>query len=190
MLSKTVLVSALAGLAAAAPAPAARQSSGSFSAIATRSGSPIHLSSIHANGGKFWIGKETASYCPVDPSSCPPGQDTAFSAGAGGLALDVVVPGGQQAYVDPTGALSFTQAHSAAIPEGSITTGFSYNASTGANGLGSLTFGNATTGFFACPSEGNATTYQIFAGSEFDSSCYGFGFTTAPFEGAAAWQYT
>ena len=50
-----------------------------FGIIAIRSGSPIHFSSVNANGQEFWIDKETASVCPIaDTTFCPPGTDTAF----------------------------------------------------------------------------------------------------------------
>ncbi|KKK17203.1 hypothetical protein AOCH_006970 [Aspergillus ochraceoroseus] len=61
----------------------------------------------------FWLGGEPGTYCPLT-SGCPPGNMTVL-AGNGG-SLSVVVPGGQQIYVSPEGALKFTQAHSAYIP--------------------------------------------------------------------------
>lgn len=55
---------------------------------------------INANGGKFWVNKDTSSYCPegVEGLDCAqlPGTSTVFAGGNGTLALDVVVPGGQQ----------------------------------------------------------------------------------------------
>lgn len=60
---------------------------------------------------------------------------------------DVVVPGGQEVYVDPTGALSFTAPHSASIPPGSSEGPFKYTP--GKNGgLGTWSYGS---GFMACP---------------------------------------
>lgn len=57
-----------------------------FGAIAARSASPIHLQSINANGGAFWIGKNTTTYCPLaNQTDCPPGKDTVFAVGNGGL---------------------------------------------------------------------------------------------------------
>ena len=50
-----------------------------FGLVAVHSGSPIHFQSINANGRGFWIGKDTATFCPsppVPPPSCPPGNAT------------------------------------------------------------------------------------------------------------------
>lgn len=42
-------------------------------------GSPIHLFSLNANDGHFWLGKTTSSSCPaaLEPH-CPKGTDTAL----------------------------------------------------------------------------------------------------------------
>ena len=57
-----------------------------FTLIAARSGSPIHLQSINANNGNFWIGKPTLSYCipQVPKSDCPPGSATGLIVGNDG----------------------------------------------------------------------------------------------------------
>ncbi|PIG83385.1 IgE-binding protein, partial [Aspergillus arachidicola] len=87
-----------------------------FGVMSAHSASPIHLLPMTASGQKFYLGGKTQSYCPLPESKdCPPGTETVFS--PGGYGLNVNVPGGQQVYVDPKGALSFTQAHSAYIPE-------------------------------------------------------------------------
>lgn len=78
--SPSSLAAALPLLAAAAPAPV--QSSGPIGLVATHSTSPIHLQSVNANGQNFWIGKDTASYCPDPknpPKICPTGKDTIIS---------------------------------------------------------------------------------------------------------------
>jgi len=90
---------------------------------------PFHFESFNANSGKFWLNlPQTATSCPftgtAQASSCPPGNDTAF---VGNGALAVVVPGGQQVYVAESGALMFTQAHSAVIPEAAVTDPFIYS---------------------------------------------------------------
>ncbi|OGM45715.1 IgE-binding protein [Aspergillus bombycis] len=97
----------------AAAAPTAPENP-PFNVMATRSASPIHFLPMTASGQKFYLGGETTSYCPIS-EGCPPGNQTVFA--PGGYGLNVMVPGGQQVYVDPNGALSFTQAHSAYIPE-------------------------------------------------------------------------
>lgn len=152
--SASFLAAALPLLAAAAPASVA--SSGPIGLIATHSTSPIHLSSVNAAEQNFWIGKDTSSYCPLNPAStCPPGKDTIISvlgdqahpgtasmcklyshpisspsqqspSGTSLLPLDVVVPGGQQMFIRSNGALGYTQAHSGAIPTGAISTGFTF----------------------------------------------------------------
>jgi hypothetical protein len=80
-----------------------------FSLIAARSGSPIHLQEIAANGLKLWIGKDTATFCPQPPvTKCPPGKFTNFALAedGGSLAMGAEVPGGQLAYIHPlTGAV-------------------------------------------------------------------------------------
>ncbi|RDW64913.1 hypothetical protein BP6252_10564 [Coleophoma cylindrospora] len=195
MFCKTLLASALAGLAVAAPAPIAqRQEASSFSAIAVHSTSAVHLQSINANGGKFWVGAEkpTSTYCPLS-TGCPAGNITTFAAGAstGTLSLSVEVPGGQQVYVDPSGALSFTVPHSAFMPAGSQTGPFVYTAAASNQTVGTLTFGNGTQGFFACPDDA-VSAWQVYvftAGSNSTSSCIGIGLSTVNEPAIAAWEY-
>ncbi|KAL8660183.1 MAG: hypothetical protein Q9202_006779 [Teloschistes flavicans] len=173
-----------------------------FGAIAARSASPIHLQTINANGGAFWIGKNTTTYCPLtNQTECPPGTSTVFAAGNGGAGLDTVVPGGQQIYVAPTGALGFTQAHTSSKPSGSALETF--NATLGPDGgpLGHFTFqGLGANGFIACPASKGKGPYQVFANvrnlqdkdvpSKCKRDCLGFDALTAPYKGeAAAWQY-
>ncbi|KAL8748300.1 MAG: hypothetical protein Q9184_007415 [Pyrenodesmia sp. 2 TL-2023] len=120
-----------------------------------------------------------------------------------------MVPGGQRIYVAPSGALSFTTAHSAYIPPGSAvepfkaTAGLPYNATTGSSGaIGRFTFrGLGATGFLACPVNRNRTgPYQVFADvdglSDEDvpggcvDKCWRFNALTAPSRPKnAVWQY-
>ena len=70
--------------------------SGPFTLIAAHSGSPIHLQTINANNGSFWIGKPPLTYCPVPPvppADCPPGTETALNVedGACGLVSAVLL---------------------------------------------------------------------------------------------------
>lgn len=103
--------------------------------------------------------------------------------------MDVEVPGGQQAFIDPTdGSFSFSTPHGSA-PQGSILTGFEYNP-TGINAdIGELTFDGE--GFFACPTNGTFP-YQIFVleAGVADAECIGISVATATSEGIAAWEYT
>lgn len=113
--------------------------------------------------------------------------------------MAVAVPGGQQVYINPaTGALRYTQAHSAAMVEGAITTGFNYTPPEDGAAFGYL--GYKKRGFLACSTKGNSTEgpYQIYAnlkGIDFDEdACLGFSAlaVTGPKKGkqVGAWQYT
>ncbi|KAE8151708.1 hypothetical protein BDV25DRAFT_138631 [Aspergillus avenaceus] len=154
----------LATLAAAASAlpsakPRVASSPESFSVVAARSASPIHFLTLNAANSHFYLGGKPSSYCPEQVPGCTEATQTVL---IGDNALNVAVPGGQQIYVDPTGALSFTTPHSGYTPPGSTTTGFKYEA--GKNGtLGHWSFGN---GFMACPVNSTAPGkphYQVYA---------------------------
>lgn len=69
------------------------------------------------------------------------------------------MPGGQQVYIDPRGLLSFTQAHSASIPRGSIVDGFTLKMDKNTN---VISLANSAGNWVACP-EKNARKgrYQI-----------------------------
>ncbi|KAF2845186.1 hypothetical protein T440DRAFT_472842 [Plenodomus tracheiphilus IPT5] len=172
--------------------PAAPAPTGYFGVISARSASPIHLQSLTARGGKFYLGGPgPTSYCPVAQvgSACPPGNETVLAGGDKTLGMGVVVPGGQQVYVAPGGALSYTIAHSAAIPSGSIVDQFSREAPTGDSQFGHLNF---ETGFVACPA-GEGQGYQVFGqvtdGPAFGADCLGFSALTVATDQAGAWQY-
>lgn len=159
----------------AAPAPAGPTY---FGVMSARSASPIHLQQWNARGGKVFIGGNTAAFCPQAQvgDACPPGNTTVFSGGDKTLSMGVLVPGGQQAYIAPDGSLSFTQAHSVAIPEGSVVDQFSYTAPANGAAFGYLNF---ETGFVACPTkEPSQTGYQVFGqktdGATFGADCLGF----------------
>lgn len=107
------------------------------------------------------------------------------------MSLDVVVPGGQQIYVAPTGELGYTTAHSASMPANSGLAPFRYTPNP-AGSVGSLSFQNG--GFLGCPVEGEANVYQIYAqayGNQttYANECVGFAFSTVEWTGAVAWQY-
>ncbi|KAJ5493446.1 secreted protein [Penicillium diatomitis] len=161
-----------------------------YGITAIRSGSPIQYATLNASGQKFYLGGSTSSYCPSEiVKDCPPGTQTAIA--PSGNALDVEVPGGQQIYVDPTGAVSFTQAHSASMPAGSVQGGFTFE--TQADVTYWLFKGD---GLLACPTSDNR--YQVFApvdnlkvpsGNKDD--CLGFSARGIPYTDAApAWQYS
>jgi hypothetical protein len=117
---------------------------------------------------------------------------------------DVEVPGGQLAYVGPDGALGYTQAHSASIPTGSFTGGFSWsplhtNSVLGQRGVLDFVAPGATSGgFLACPDIPNfitGATFRIFAQVPgfTEQNCIKLGgLRTTEFkqEEFGAWQYT
>jgi hypothetical protein len=173
---------ALAALASAVSAQAAAPT-GYFSVISARSASPIHFQTLTARGGKFYLGGgPPSSYCPVEQvgSACPAGNTTVLVGGDKTLSMGVIVPGGQEVYVGPDGALSYTQAHSAFVPEGSVRDQFSREAPVGDAGFGYLNF---ETGFVACPAA-NTTTYQVYGqvdSATFGPECLGFSMLTGKF---------
>jgi hypothetical protein len=86
------------------------------------------------------------------------------------LAIELVSKG-WLVYVAPDGSLSYTQAHSAYVPTGSIRDGWSR---TEGENFGNLAFKD---GLIACPTEGNGNGYQVFGARKdvtFDPACLGF----------------
>lgn len=174
---------ALASLfAAAMAAPAAlvaksAETSTYFTVISQRSASAIHFQNMNARGGGFFLGgKGPSSYCPgsvIGEENCPAGNTTTFAGGNQTLSLGVVVPGGQQVYVAPNGALSYTTAHSAYIPEGSIVTGFNRTAAPNSDAFGYLTWED---GFIACPcsAEDGWRVYGNITNGTFSDECLSF----------------
>ncbi|KAF2746915.1 hypothetical protein M011DRAFT_392483, partial [Sporormia fimetaria CBS 119925] len=161
-----------------------------FGVMSTRSASPVHLLPLTARGGKFYLGGgPPSSYCPEQETVkpyCPPGTETTLAGGYEWLSLGVVVPGGQRVYIAPDGSMSYTQAHSAYMPPGSIQDGWSRTE--GAQ------FGNLrwTNGLIACPTDVEGQGYQVFGqieGKEFDGGCLGFNALTVNVTEAGAWQY-
>lgn len=93
-------------------------------------------------------------------------------------------------YIDADGALSYTQPHSGAMPNGSTTTGFERQRSESFGAPVNL-YNNVIQGWLICPvSEGEPRerTYQLFAGWQKDG-CYGTQIRTYTGEGHNAWEY-
>ncbi|KAA8564262.1 hypothetical protein MFRU_043g00520 [Monilinia fructicola] len=178
MFSKAFIATLLASTVAASPV-VARADGEAFSLLSIRSGTDLQNQVITANGGALWIGKES--------SANPAGSSTNFNAGNGGLFLDVAVPGGQQVYIAPSSAVSFTQPHSANT-QGGKTQGWTYTAGKD-GGFGSLSFPDY--GFIACASTEGAGIYQIFAtpGGSSTGNCTGIAVATVPYSGASAFEY-
>ncbi|KAI1386689.1 uncharacterized protein F4822DRAFT_324298 [Hypoxylon trugodes] len=148
---------------------------------------------INASGGKFYVNKDTSAYCPdgIEGLDCTayPGSKTVFVGGNNTLSLDVGVPGGQQVYIAPDGSLSYTTAHSAAIPEGSIVTGFERQRS---ESFGApVVLGNAGQFWLMCPvsdGEPRERTYQLYVGHGTED-CLNTGVRTYTSTGPDAWEY-
>ncbi|CAI7651322.1 unnamed protein product [Penicillium glandicola] len=186
----TITTLALPFLAASAPTTAP-PTNPAFSVMAIHSGAPIHYLQLNAAGQKFYLGGETASYCPSQVPNCPPGNQTVFA--PGGASLDTEVPGGQQVYIDPNGALSFTQAHSASIPQGSSLGPFNYSADLPWAHYSFAGWG--AKGFMACPTDDSR--WQVFAAignatvpNGNINDCLGFSAVALTYTGdVPTWQY-
>ncbi|OJJ50235.1 hypothetical protein ASPZODRAFT_49437, partial [Penicilliopsis zonata CBS 506.65] len=165
-------------------------STSTFTVTAVRSGSEIQYLTMTAADSAFWLGGVTSSYCPETVTDCPAGNQTVL---VDGVALDVEVPGGQQIYVNPLGALSYTVPHSAYIPANSSVGPFVY---TPGAGWGHYTFtGWGASGFMACPTLDNK--WQVFAAVQNATvpsgnvdDCLGFDALANVYDGdVAAWEY-
>ena len=111
---------------------------------------------ITANGKEFWLGKETKTSCPtgVDCGSFP--NITTIDIGDDTIGMYAIVPGGQDIYFKPSGALSFTDPHEEGVfPTGSITKGF-YDAHEGDS---FRLFSDNSTTFYTC---GDEFPFQIY----------------------------
>ncbi|KHJ33546.1 hypothetical protein EV44_g0606 [Erysiphe necator] len=181
---------------APADAPVAVQNAAPnhFVAVTTRSGDAnVHLQPISANGQRFFIGKDTATYCPL--SDCSSYVNfTVFLArpydANSGLGLYTNVAGGQAAFVTKEGELGYTQAHSGSSPSGSLNNPFQYTPGTDPDTTGTLSFNSK--GFVACPVADQADVYQIYAVGAPNFSkpdCIGVGITTSTYTGSPAYQY-
>ncbi|RHZ65698.1 putative IgE binding protein [Aspergillus thermomutatus] len=134
---RLMLLTFLAALAAAE-----NQTLTPFEVRASAPGTPIHNRMMTASNLTFFLNGQTASFCPLQ-TGCPSGNHTVLNANAS--SLDVLVPGGQQIYASPDGAVHYTQAHSAFIPPGSSTGPFFQ-----ADGVWHFT-GLGARDFMACP---------------------------------------
>jgi hypothetical protein len=103
--------------------------------------------------------------------------------------MNVEVPGGQEVYVTEDGQIGVTQAHSGAIPEGGVTTPFTYTPPQGEGNVGTLLFNSNS--FSACP-DGTEGEYQIYANGApkfARTDCIGISMGTAVTQTEYVWQY-
>ncbi|KAL2129050.1 hypothetical protein VTI74DRAFT_8293 [Chaetomium olivicolor] len=155
----------------------------------------IHGKAVTAGSQHWTLDGQTSSYCPSQVgSACPPGNITAIVATEGRVAMSVMVPGGQQAYLDPYWNMAYTQAHSAYIPPGSTTTGFGAY-----KGGGFVNLNGNGWGWVACPpraSGGGGTAWNLVAKNETnaailnDCPAVNLKINELPSGTVGAWQYT
>ncbi|OTA98737.1 hypothetical protein M426DRAFT_325764 [Hypoxylon sp. CI-4A] len=150
---------------------------------------------INAHHGKFWLNKNTTSYCPegVENLDCSlyPGTQTSFVGGNNTVGLNTAVPGGQQVYIAADGSLSYSVPHSAALPEGAVTTGFLRSRSEAFGAPVGLA-NNENGGWRICPvgeGEPREIPYQIYAGKTEVEGCYSTEIRTYTTEGTTTWEY-
>ena len=143
---------------------------------------PFHGLPVQAAGENFFLGHGNGAYCPSDvpPADCPPGNQTVLLGGY----LSVSVPGGQQLYIQTSGALAYTQAHSTLMTNMSMLGGGTPYENAGY-------FGPNGSYWVACP---GATAYQVFANLPsvvFADDCVGFYAVVEdlPQGTVGAWQY-
>ncbi|KAK4451269.1 carbohydrate binding-domain-containing protein [Podospora aff. communis PSN243] len=126
----------------------------------------LHGLPVSATSLTLWIGGTTSSYCPVAQvgAACPRGNVTSFVGYEGYLSMNVMVPGGQAAYLSPESRIGYTQAHSAYVPEGSKRTGLAAY-----QGGGLVNLNGGGWGWAACPSTapgGSGSYWSLVARNE------------------------
>ncbi|KAK3296333.1 carbohydrate binding-domain-containing protein [Chaetomium fimeti] len=155
----------------------------------------IHGKPVTAAGRHWSLDGETSSYCPDQVGdACPPGDETVIVSIGGRVSMSVMVPGGQQAYLDPFWNMGYTQAHSAAIPAGSISDGFGAY-----EGGGFVNLNGNGWGWAACPpraSGGGGPGWNLVARNETNAEKYNdchpinLKINSLPSGTFGAWQYT
>jgi hypothetical protein len=169
-----------------------------FTLTASNPKLPIDGKPVTACGRHWTIDGKTRTYCPEQVGdNCPPGDDTAVNAGAGGdtASMNAMVPGGQQVYLDAYWNVGYTQAHSASIPPGSLTSGFAAY-----HGGGFVNLNGNGYGWVACPpmasGGGGEDGWNLVARNDSNSgilnNCHGVNLEVHELEPNtyAAWQYT
>ncbi|KFZ14986.1 hypothetical protein V502_05829 [Pseudogymnoascus sp. VKM F-4520 (FW-2644)] len=175
-----------------------------FTLKAWNPSSTLQGQAVNAAGRAFYLGLDgPATYCPLTPAeSCPAGNETVVY--KGGMSLSVVVPGGQQTYVETSGAVGFTQAHSASVPLGAYIGGFTTYTTLDGNGVNQTIVSWETpehptfAGLVACPKVPEyvdaSATHQIYGRTPGfnQTDCVelkGLVAVAQPNNDAGAWQY-
>ena len=190
------LAALTAGTSAGAPTPPNTPTPGQdfdyFTVISSKPGSPLHLLTLSARNGKFYLGggSRPTTYCPTEAQqSCPPGTATVFDNGYNLFDLAVLASGGQRVYIARNGALSYTPPGSGPVPAGSMYDQFRRQAPADGQSYGRLSHRYP---FIACPSAGQGE-YQVFVqvpNQGFNGDCKGFELYTVKAYGPGAWQYS
>lgn len=161
MFSKSQLLALLATTAAASPVRRQETRSGNFVLRAADSGSSIQNAPINANGGTFWIGKNTSAEANCDGVTgyppCPTVDTLFYVVDNSTLFLDVMAPSSQQVWIAESGLLSYSPGESDDPPAGSTFTNFTYVQHDNELDL------TTPMPLWACPSSPAATEYQIHA---------------------------
>lgn len=155
---------------------------------------------VSAGGGRWLLGGPTSSYCPTEQvgAACPAGNTTAMVAHESGhVGMNVMVPGGQQAYLGPDAGVAYTQAHSAYVPPGSEQAGF-----VAYRGGGFVRLAPDAAGWVACPPKrrpaGAPLQYSLFAQNTTSAEAFAaqgcvvvnLRVEALPEGSVGAWQYT
>ncbi|KAM3081288.1 hypothetical protein ACMFMG_005243 [Clarireedia jacksonii] len=192
MLSKTFIATLLASTAAASPIVAnAGSSTFKLISLAQGPGSPFQGLEIVAHNGALWIGKTTTAYCPLK-DNCPTGNSTAFTSnGNGNVAMNVVVPGGQQLYISTDYGVKYTAPHSADIHGGKADSWtYSPPGVPTPTSVGVLEYPGY--GFLACADPEGEGIYSINAtpGGTGTGNCTSIRLGTEAYTGAPVWEYS
>jgi len=167
--------------------------SGPFSLVVDNPALPaLHGKPVTAGGLRWNLAGTTAAYCPVaqvGSDACPPGRTTSFVAGDGRVSMNVMVPGGQQVYLDAQQwTMGYTQAHSAYVPPGSLREGFGAY-----EGGGFVNLNGGGLGWVACQ-EGSGGGWTLRGRNETNAAglagCTGVNLRVVKESGFGAWQYT
>ncbi|KAI8632779.1 hypothetical protein F5Y19DRAFT_471949 [Xylariaceae sp. FL1651] len=151
--------------------------------VAHGSAPSFYGTAINASGGKFYINRNASTYCPEGVTNL----DCSLFNGTQTI-LDI--GDNSDIYVAPDGSLSFTQAHSAYIPENSTINGFSRKQSA-AFGAPIYLY-NAGKNWYLCPvTDGAPTerTYQVFLAQGSLEGCVTTEVRTYTPNAGSVWQY-